>query len=245
MSVRIEIVPFLFASLLIAAILLLACRLLHVRRVRALVSSGAVFLLLSFYMVVFFRDPPRNPPDDPKAIVSAADGRIAGIVDVAPEDFELLIERFTEQGIDAERLARLRNRDLVRISTFLSLIDVHVNRAPIQGVSEFLGYFPGARHFTFQERASVENQHNAIYMHNPHTACLLMQIVGPVARRVVYWPDSDQPVELSLGEPIGMMKFGSRMDIYLRASDVEVTIAKGERVRAGETVIARCRKDSK
>ncbi len=241
MSVRIEVVPFLFVSLLLGALVLLACRMLKVRRTRALGAGGAVFLLLGFYMLVFFRDPARTPPTEPGVIVAAADGRIAGIVEVPPADFETLLRRFAEQGIAGERLARLQDRDLIRISTFLSLIDVHVNRAPIQGVSEFLGYFPGERHFTFQERSSLENQHNAIYMHNPDTACLLMQIVGPVARRVVYWPDHDQPVELELGEPIGMMKFGSRLDLYFPADDIEVVIPVDARVVAGETIVARLR----
>jgi len=124
----------------------------------------------------------------------------------------------------------------VRISIFLSLFDVHVNRAPIAGKIAFLGYFPGKRYFTFQEKSSEFNQHNSILIEGPQTRCLVNQIVGPVARRVVYWLKLDQVVQK--GDRIGMMKFGSRLDMVFPKADVAVVVKPGERVQAGVTVVA-------
>ena len=127
----------------------------------------------------------------------------------------------------------------MRISIFLSLLDVHVNRAPIAEQSVFPGYFPGKHFFTFQEKSSELNQHNKILITGTGTRCLVNQIVGPVCRRVVYWPDHDKAVGVALGERIGMMKFGSRLDMYLPAGEVEIICKPGDTVRAGETIVAR------
>jgi phosphatidylserine decarboxylase len=126
--------------------------------------------------------------------------------------------------------------DVVRISIFLSLFDVHVNRAPIEGKIAFLGYFPGARFFTFDEKSSEFNQHNSILIEGLQTSCLVKQIVGPVARRVVYWLNLDQMVRK--GDRIGMMKFGSRLDMLFPKDDVNVIVQPGDRVQAGVTVVA-------
>jgi len=122
---------------------------------------------------------------------------------------------------------------------------VHVNRAPISGESRFLGYFPGRHFFTFKEKSSDYNQHNSILIQNERTCCLLNQIVGPVCRRVVYWPDHDRPVQVRKGDPIGMMKFGSRLDMYFPADTITVVVKEGDPVRAGETIMARLRTEVK
>ena len=126
--------------------------------------------------------------------------------------------------------------DAVRVSIFLSLLDVHINRAPIAGNIAFLGYFPGARFFTFDEKSSEFNQHNSILIEGPQTRCLVNQIVGPVARRVVYWLKLNQVVQK--GDRIGMMKFGSRLDMVFPKADVNVVVKPGDRVQAGLTVVA-------
>ncbi|MBP7831258.1 MAG: phosphatidylserine decarboxylase [Kiritimatiellae bacterium] len=185
-------------------------------------SAMAAALITSAYFLYFFRDPERTPPTDDDAVVAGADGTIAPVVKV------------TETQYLKARCAR--------ISIFLSLFDVHVNRAPMAGRSTFLGYFPGKRLFTFQAKSSEVNQHNKILIEGRLTRCLVTQIVGPVCRRVVYWPPHDRIVEIALGERIGMMKFGSRLDMYLPTSDVEITAKSGDRVRAGETIVARLRK---
>jgi phosphatidylserine decarboxylase len=144
-------------------------------------------------------------------------------------------------GLAGADLDAFAHGDVVRISIFLSLFDVHVNRAPIGGTSRFLGYFPGKHLFTFDEKSSDVNQHNSILIENDRTCCLVNQIVGPVCRRVVYWLDRAKPVEVALGADFGMMKFGSRLDMYFPARDVELTVREGSRVTAGESVIGTIR----
>ena len=169
------------------------------------------------YLLYFFRDPERLTPDDPSLVFAGADGKIMAVT-YRDEDKHL-------------------KTSAVRISIFLSLIDVHVNRAPISGVVTFADYFPGARHFTFDEKSSDLNQHSEILIENARTKCLVNQIVGPIARRVVYWLKPG--TRLQAGERIGMMKFGSRLDIYLPADDVEKVLVKpGQFVVAGETPVA-------
>jgi phosphatidylserine decarboxylase len=219
MGVRQEVLPFLAASVAAGAIVLAGCRAAGARWAAAAWSGAAVAGVLGAYMLYFFRDPERTPPTDPSAVVSGADGRLVRIVEV-----------------DEPKVLGTR---AVRLSIFLSLFDVHVNRAPIAGVSRFLGYRPGKHLFTFTEKSSEVNQHNAILIEGQGTKCLVHQIVGPVARRVVYWPDHDRPVELGLGDRIGMMKFGSRLDMYLPRDEVVVVAREGDVVRAGETVLAR------
>ncbi|MCF7855839.1 MAG: phosphatidylserine decarboxylase, partial [Candidatus Pacebacteria bacterium] len=199
----------------------LICRGLRLRWKRSVPVGLLTPLLLSSYMLFFFRDPPRTAPTDPDLVVSGADGVIAGI-----------------QTVEESRYLKGK---AVRISIFLSLFDVHVNRAPISGMSTFLGYFPGEHFFTFEEKSSDHNQHNAILIEGEGTRCLVYQIVGPVCRRVVYWPDHDAPVSVMKGDPIGMMKFGSRLDMYFPEGDIEPVVSVGDKVRAGETVVAKLR----
>jgi phosphatidylserine decarboxylase len=184
-----------------------------------LLLGALLFLIGTVCLLHFFRDPERTPPPDSAAILAGADGRVMSIT--------RLVERLHLQT------------ECVRISIFLSLFDVHVNRAPMAGRSMFLGYFPGRMFFAFQEKSSELNQHNKILIEGPRTRCLVTQIAGPVARRVVYWLSHEMPTPVEAGDRIGMMKFGSRLDIYLPAADVDVLAQPGDRVRAGETVIAR------
>lgn len=217
-----EVWPFFFGSLALFGLLGLLARWLRWKR-----TAGACFLLgivLAGYMLYFFRDPERISPEDPAAIVAGADGLVMSVTELRENEF--------------------LKADAVRISIFLRLFDVHVNRAPIAGRIAFLGYFPGKRFFTFQEKSSEFNQHNSILIEalpasggqGLVTRCLVNQIVGPVARRVVYWLKLDQRVQK--GERIGMMKFGSRLDMLFPRDEVEVVVKPGERVQAGVTVVA-------
>ena len=173
------------------------------------------------YFLYFFRDPERTSPQDNNAVVAGADGIVSSI--------NLVQEN------------KYLQTPCTRISIFLSLFDVHVNRAPISGKSAFLGYFPGKHLFTFQEKSSEVNQHNKILITGDKTRCLVCQIVGPVCRRVLYWPAHDKDVDITTGDRIGMMKFGSRLDMYLPADEVEVIVKPGDTVRAGETIVAHIR----
>lgn len=184
---------------------------------------GAVGAVAVAFFLYFFRDPDRQPPQDPDGIVSGADGLV--------------------RAVEPIREDRYLKTDTVRISIFLNPFDVHVNRAPIGGVVKGLAYTPGKHLLTLSNASSEHNEHSSILIEGSATRCLVRQIVGPVVRRVVYWLDLEQ--NLNVGDRIGMMKFGSRMDIYLPAADVEVAVKKGDRVVAGLTVIARLRKETK
>jgi len=219
MSIRPEVIPFIIAVILVFGLLVLILRLRKYSAGRLFWWCAAPAIVCLAYFLFFFRDPERTPPGDAAAIVAGADGRVTSVT-LLHEDKYL-------------------KTDCVRISIFLSLFDVHVNRAPIAGQSAFIGYFPGRHFFTFQEKSSEVNQHNKILITGTGTRCLVNQIVGPVCRRVVYWPDHDKAVNVAMGERIGMMKFGSRLDMYLPAGEVEIICKPGDTVRAGETIVAR------
>jgi phosphatidylserine decarboxylase len=220
MAFRVEIIPFVIAVIVLGALLCGVLRLVRVSWRKAFVFSGIITVILVGYLLVFFRDPVRTPSPDPRDIMAGAEGKIMSIVEVDEPEF-------------------LKTK-AVRISIFLSLIDVHVNRAPIEGTIEHAQYYPGARFFTFEEKSSELNQHSSIVIRNAQTTCLVKQIVGPVARRVVYWVKPGQVVKK--GDAIGMMKFGSRLDMYFPRDDVDVMVKKGDKVRAGETVVAQLKK---
>jgi phosphatidylserine decarboxylase len=214
-SIRKEVLPFIAIAIIVGggnAALLYA-----LYSTNGAIVAVIFTLIVLVYLLYFFRDPPRFTPKEPSAVFAAADGVIARIEEVS----------------EVNQL----NTRTIRISTFLSLMDVHVNRLPLSGVVRSLAYHPGKRYFTFQDKSSEYNQHSAIVVETSDFSYLIHQIVGPVARRVVYWLSRGQAV--SAGEPFGLMKFGSRLDLYLPADKVEVLVKKGDRVRAGETIIAR------
>jgi len=185
------------------------------KRRRSAASFFVLAAVAACYMLYFFRDPPRSAPSDPNIIVAGADGVVMGVKEFWEDQYF--------------------KTNAVRVSIFLSLFDVHVNRAPIGGKIEALKYSPGKRYFTFEEKSSEFNQHNSILIAGAQTRCLVKQIVGPVARRVVHWLETGQVVEK--GERIGMMKFGSRLDMIFPSDEVDVVIRLGDRVQAGVTVI--------
>lgn len=222
-AIRPEVIPFIAALAVILGVCALVLRRRKCPTTRILGFCVAPAAICAAYLLFFFRDPERMTPADPAVVVAGADGRVMSVVNL--EENQVL------------------KTECVRISIFLSLFDVHVNRAPIAGQSSFLGYFPGKRLFTFQEKSSELNQHNKILIEGVRTRCLVNQIVGPFCRRVVYWPPHDKAVNVKKGERIGMMKFGSRLDMYFPLNDVEVICKPGDFVRAGKTIVARL-KDS-
>lgn len=225
MHIRPEVIPFIAGSLVMGILLAVSLRrLLKSWRVAVKLGAG-IAIILCAYFLYFFRDPNRQPPTDSAAIVAGADGTVAAITELREDEY--------------------LKTNCVRISIFLSLFDVHVNRAPIAGKSSFLGYFPGKRFFTFQDKSSDLNQHNKILIEGEHTRCLVNQIVGPVCRRVVYWLDHEKAVDVRMGERIGMMKFGSRLDMYFPKQNVAIRIRKGDKVSAGETVVGHVTTENK
>lgn len=242
MQIRKEVISHIFALFIGSLVLALALRLTGLNLLVAILISGSLFFILTGYLLWFFRDPERMPPGDDQLIVSAADGVVTGIQTFsAPEFRKICLGSGLKESVIIG-MTEFAGNPVIRISVFLSLTDVHVNRAPMHGKSEFLGYFPGKHLFTMNEKSSEVNQHNAIRIVNRNTGCLIFQIVGPVARRVVYWPDKQKAVPILQGERIGMMKFGSRLDLYLPENHVNLLIAENETVVAGVTPVAEIKK---
>lgn len=217
MRFRKEVLPFIAAAVSLGLLSALPAQ--YVVGTAAAAVALAATALSCAYLLYFFRDPPRYSPRDPDLIVACADGVVASIKSVK-ETQHLQVQT-------------------TRISIFLSLMDVHVNRAPIVGKVRSATYHPGKRYFTFLDKSSEYNQHSAIVLDGPRISVLIHQIVGPVARRVVYWLEPGQ--ELAPGDAIGMMKFGSRLDLYVPSDRAELWVLPGQRVRAGETILGRVR----
>src|ERR1700733_10862741 len=176
--------------------------------------AAVPFLLLAAFMVFFFRDPERPITTDKTAIVSPADGRvlIAGPVEPGSSDSS------------------------TQISIFLSPMDVHINRSPMEGEIVDVTYRPGAFHVASRDIASVENEQNVVTVRGEDTTIVFRQIAGILARRIVLWKRAGDRV--GAGERIGLMKFSSRMDVIM-PHDVDVLVRKGDRVVGGITVIGR------
>ena len=175
--------------------------------------AGAVFLFLGAFILYFFRDPNREIPADPSAVVSPADGRVLVVAD------EMLDGR-------AGR----------RISIFLAIWNVHVNRSPLAGRISRIDYRPGRFHMAMKSEASVENEQNVIYLQTARGEIVCKQIAGMIARRVVLWKKSGE--EVGRGERIGIVRFGSRMDVWL-PRDAEVVVKPGDHVAGGSSILAR------
>ncbi len=190
---------------------------------------STVCFALSLFMLWFFRNPQRVPIGGEESIVSGAEGTVRSVQYVTEDD-----------GSPASAVVKefFPGEKAVRISTFLSPIHVHVNRLSIGGKVTKCEYRHGKHLLTMDERSSLYNQHSIILVEDKTgLRCLHKQITGPIVRRVVYWVEQGQDV--GRGDVLGMMKFGSRMDIWLPADKVEVTVKPGDPVRAGETVIAK------
>ena len=174
---------------------------------------GLLFFLIALFMAFFFRDPKRVPPSDPDVVVSPADGRVTRIDSPSTET-------------DAPTL----------ISIFLSPLDVHINRSPIPGKIIDVVYSPGKFLMATNEKASLVNEQNVLTIQGEKITVVCKQIAGILARRIVCWKATGD--RLKLGERFGMIKFSSRTDVLL-PSNVKVTVAEGDRVRGGITVIGR------
>jgi len=176
---------------------------------------GAVFFLLALFVLWFFRNPERTIPADPKAIVSPADGKV------------LSVEKVYE--------SRILKADAQRVSIFMGLTDVHVNRIPSSGRILGVFYNPGKFISAFKEKASLENEQQAVLLETETgQRILFIQIAGLVARRIVTWVHEGDRVER--GRRFGLIRFGSRMDIYLPLEST-ITVHPGDRVSGGSTVL--------
>jgi len=176
--------------------------------------GGCFFLVLAALVLNFFRDPEREIPTQPDAIVSPADGRV---VEIRNEDFE--------------------GRPLQRVSIFMSPLDVHVNRSPIAGTIRAVSYHPGTFRIASEPRASVENEQNVFTVAGDQGVVVTKQIAGAVARRIVFWKRPGN--EVARGERVGLIKFGSRVDVLMELG-IEMRVKVRDRVRAGASILASC-----
>ncbi len=175
----------------------------------------AVFLILTLFMLYFFRDPERVTVPDKDAFYSPADGKIIVITEAAED--EMLHEK------------------ALKISIFMSPLNVHVNRAPCDGVVREVKHYPGKFLSAFKEEASKANEHITMLLEGRHGKIVVKQIAGYVARRAVCRVKPGDT--LVQGQRYGIIKFSSRLDIFLPLN-TKVKVKLGDNVRAGETVIA-------
>ena len=180
---------------------------------------GWIFAILTAWIAYFFRDPDRITPLREGLVIAPSDGRIATIGRVTPPP---------ELG--------LTGGDRVRISIFLSLFDMHINRAPVAGRVTRSVYVPGAFLRASSEKASDDNERRALVIETPGGAeVAVLQIAGMISRRIVTFAGEGDTV--GVGQRFGLIRFGSRVDVYLPEGQSPL-VAVGQRMVAGETVIA-------
>jgi phosphatidylserine decarboxylase len=197
--------PFIVAAAFTTAVLALL----------GLATLTLISLVITFAICGFFRDPDRVIPNHPGALVSPADGKVilAGPVDNSPY-FE---------------------GPAMKISIFMSLFNVHVNRIPFNGLVKEISYYPGKFFSANLDKASRENEHNAVFleMENGQPLCVV-QIAGLIARRIICKIQAGDRV--IRGQRFGLICFGSRLDLYL-PTDIKLKVAVGDKVRAGASIL--------
>jgi phosphatidylserine decarboxylase len=180
--------------------------------------SGWIGLALTVWCTLFFRDPPRVTPVRDGLLVSPADGRISMVTQAPPPP---------ELG--------LGDAPLPRVSIFMSVFDCHINRSPLAGRIERVAYRAGVFLNADLDKASEDNERNSFLISASGTSIAVVQIAGLIARRIVSFTSEGQVVEA--GQRLGMIRFGSRVDVYLPAGGAFL-VEQGQRAVAGETVIA-------
>ena len=180
---------------------------------------GWLGTLATLWCVYFFRDPPRGVPQDDGVLIAPADGLVQMVVDAVPP---------AELG--------LGDQPLIRVSIFLSVFDVHINRSPCAATVEIVAYRPGKFLNAAADKASEENERMAVALRRTDGRVIgCVQIAGWVARRIVCYVKPGQPV--TAGERFGHIRFGSRTDLYLPPG-ARLLVAAGQRMIGGETVMA-------
>ena len=173
-------------------------------------AFAGICALSGLAVCLFFRDPEREPPADPAVLVSPADGRVLFA------------------GQDGGRL---------KISVFMSVFNVHVNRSPFPATVLGLCYNPGRFMAAYADKASLDNEQNRILLRTERGEAEVVQIAGLVARRIVCWVSPGSRVERA--DRIGLIRFGSRVDLYLPPGTASPLVEPGQMVRAGVTPLAR------
>lgn len=172
--------------------------------------------VLGCFFLFFFRNPKRTIPTDPDLLVSPADGKV---MDISEEEEELFLHTKCK-----------------KVTIFLSVFDVHVNRTPMAGKITFRQYTCGGFLPAYRSNVGFVNERHSICIDNGKTSILVTQIAGILARRIISWTTLGDA--LGMGQLYGMIKFGSCTEIYVPL-DVDISVKVGEHVRGGETVIGR------
>ncbi|CAB4931628.1 MAG: phosphatidylserine decarboxylase family protein [Actinobacteria bacterium] len=178
---------------------------------------------LSAYMALFFRDPQRSCDTAP----------VGGDDVVSPADGMVMVAGPAQEGVAPEPAPE---GGWQQVSIFLSVVDVHVNRSPYRGTVTSSSYTPGSFLAAYRAESAHRNERSEIWLADGDRTVVFRQLVGVLARRIV--TRTGPGAQLATGERMGLMKFGSRMDVFLPA-DAVLAVTKGQRVRGGETVIAR------
>jgi phosphatidylserine decarboxylase len=171
-------------------------------------------VLLMIFTLNFFRDPERNSPNRDDIVVSPADGKVLFVKDIFDNKF--------------------LNAKAKMVSVFMSPLNVHVNRIPIDGIVEKVDYFEGKYIAAFEDKASEVNERSEIGIVSKYGKVLFTQVAGFVARRIIYELKTGEKVKM--GERFGMIKFGSRVDVIVPADWIP-KVEKGDKVSAGETIL--------
>jgi phosphatidylserine decarboxylase len=180
-----------------------------------LTVPALIWLLLTLWVVAFFRDPRPQGPFDPALLLAPADGRVVSIIETDEPSF------FGDRAL--------------RISIFMNVFNCHVNRYPAGGTVRYRHYQPGAFGHAGAEKASAENEQSSVGVETAHGRMLVRQIAGLVARRIVTDHAVGTPVEQA--QRLGMIRFGSRVDLFLPAG-TPVRVKVGDRTRVARTVVA-------
>ena len=177
---------------------------------------SAPLWLAALFVLQFFRDPPREVPDDPAAVVSPADGRVVAV------------EKARDPWLE---------RDALKISVFMNVFNVHSNRAPVDGTVRQAWYHAGRFFNAALDKASLENERNALWFRTRGGADVTcVQVAGLIARRILCYVSAG--AEMSRGQRFGFIRFGSRVDVYLPL-DAQAVAAIGDKVYAAQSVLAR------
>lgn len=178
---------------------------------------GILLAVVAVWVVAFFRDPIRSGPRGDRYVIAAAEGHVVHVIET-----------------DEPMFVKERS---VRISIFLSVFDVHVNRYPVDGTVELTHYNKGKFLHAADEKASLDNEQSSVGIKGPRGRVLVRQIAGLIARRIV--TDSKPGDRIKQGDRLGLIRFGSRTDVFLPLSARPVVKVKpGDRVRVGGTVLA-------
>lgn len=177
-----------------------------------------VGLILTAWCAYFFRDPQRITPVDDRFVVSPADGIVSAVGPAVPP-----------------RELGLGSTEMTRISVFMNVFSCHVNRSPVRGRITAIEHRAGKFLNAELDKASVENERNGLVIDSPHGRVAAVQVAGLVARRIVCWTEAGN--DIGVGERFGLIRFGSRVDVYL-PEGATATVALGQTAVAGETIIA-------